>query len=102
MIFLTQEQQQRLKNASSNIFGERRMGVPQKKLKDAAREIELVLQQLHLESPSAFNTSTFVNADGDIEFEGIESELSKRHFYHEPPRLEPHKSFVKPCKAEYL
>lgn len=98
MILLTYEQRQRLKNASSNIFGEKRTTVPQKKLRDAAKEIKLVLQQLHLENPAAFNTCTTVNQDGDIEFEGIREELSKRHFYDELLRPEPYQSFVRPYK----
>ena len=100
MIFLTQEQRQRLKNASSNVFGESRTTVPQKRLKEAAKELDSILEQLHFENPFAFNTMARVNQDNEFEFVGIEQELEGRHFFDEPARLEPHKSFVKPYQKE--
>ena len=55
-MFLTIEQQNRLKAVSSGIYGDRRESLSDEQIEETTRKINEVLFELHNESPHAFST----------------------------------------------
>lgn len=61
---LTTEQQNRLKAASSNYFGDKREYLTDEQIEDTTNKINKVLFELHQENPQAFKTFAYQDAKG--------------------------------------
>lgn len=68
MILLTNEQRQRLKDASSHIFGDMREHLTDQRIEETTSRIDQVLFELHQENPMAFNTVAYKDAKGKYVF----------------------------------
>jgi hypothetical protein len=73
MIFLTKEQRQRLQDASSGVYGDKRDILTDKQVEDTAKNIDEVLFELHKEAPFAFNTFAHKDHNNKVIFEKIYS-----------------------------
>lgn len=73
MILLTTEQRNRLKQASSGIYGDLRDNLTEKQVENTAKKINDVLYDLHLESPDAFTTFCYKNQKGDVIFSKLKT-----------------------------
>jgi hypothetical protein len=69
MIFLTKEQRQRLQDASSGVYGDKRERLTDKQIEATAQKIDEVLLQLHQESPLAFGTIAHRDSKNKVVFE---------------------------------
>ncbi len=67
-MFLTIEQQNRLKAVSSNVFGDRRENLTDEQIEATTERINEVLFELHNESPHAFSTLAQKDAKGKYYF----------------------------------
>lgn len=71
MILLTNEQRQRLKDASSHISGDMRDHLTDAQIENTANKINQVLFELHQENPMAFTTLAYKDAKGKYMFTNI-------------------------------
>jgi hypothetical protein len=67
-IKLTIEQQNRLKAASSGVYGDLRDKITDYHVDSTTRKIDEVLFELHNESPEAFTTFAYKNQQGRVMF----------------------------------
>lgn len=67
-IKLTVEQQNRLKKASSGVYGNWRDKMTNEHIEAVAAKIDEVLYELHNESPEAFTTFAYKNQQGRVMF----------------------------------
>jgi hypothetical protein len=67
-MLLTTEQQNRLKAASSNVFGDRRENLTDEQIEATTAKINKVLFELHQESPEAFTTLADIDDKGKYHF----------------------------------
>jgi hypothetical protein len=73
MIFLTKEQRQRLQDASSGVYGDKRERLTDKQVEDTAQKIDEILFELHQETPAAFSTIAHKDAKNKVIFEQLYS-----------------------------
>jgi hypothetical protein len=73
MILLTNEQRQRLKDASSHISGDMREHLTEAQIEKTANKIDEVLFELHQENPMAFTTLAHKNEKGKVMFTALYS-----------------------------
>ena len=67
-IKLTTEQQNRLKAASSGVYGDLREKMADYYIDEISKKIDEVLFDLHNESPEAFTTFAYKNQQGRVMF----------------------------------
>lgn len=97
---LTYAQRQRLMDASSKVFGEKRYDLYPEALESVATRINNVLLEIHRENPHAFITKPNLDHTTNRLFDDIEQLLAERNFYHQPQKVMFYKSFVKPIERE--
>jgi len=99
-MFLSLDQQARLRAASSGWYGDNRKRHTAQSEKETSEKINKVLAQLHAENPNAFLDTAVEQKDGSVSYTDINARVRQREFYNEPKTLHisMYRGFVVPCK----
>jgi hypothetical protein len=101
-MFLSLDQQARLRAVASGWYGDSRRKHNALTEKQTADRIDKVLAQLHAENPNAFVDTAVQQKDGTVVYTNIDARMGTREFYNEPKTIHPkhYKGFVKPYKPQ--